>query len=450
MKNLRHSVLFACLMILLCAAIFFTLAAARPAGTRQLGQKGVSDLKYSKWSGLGMMISQMGPNEEYDAWIDQLMAQGFTEFREVPTYQTWQWVEQSKASLLRNIPKGAKYIWGVSSNRYDNPAYVITADNWPQFRQAILEAAQWAQDNGVYEFQIGNEEEYHIDRTTMTTEQIIINMKEVAAEVQKIFTRGNVSYTCAHDSIPDWIAAGKGDIDILASNVYKEYGSYKTDLWKSEIDKLINAFGPHNTYLTEWGLNSASIPEYSADEDVQASGVEEMLEYIKASGMQRAVFFMWKHPSVEWGVLKTSDGEPRELWNVLINSDDVLAGQNDDIYIAGSTSEPNISVTPGSNDFGTVDINASDNPSRSFTITNTGSANLVLGTITGDGTQGQYRPTQDNASGQTLAPGESRTITILFDPTSVGQKNAFIVIPSNADPSVLKIPICGIGICGEQ
>jgi hypothetical protein len=304
-------------VIILPVAVFFSLAFSKPIGIMQPYDRSDTEVKFLNWSGLGMMISQMGPNEQYDAWIDELMARGFTEFREVPTYQTWQWVDQSKASLQRNIPKGAKYIWGVSSNRYDNPDYFITAENWPQFRQAILDAAHWAQNNGVYEFQIGNEEEYHIDRTTITTEQIIANLKEVAAEVQKIYTRGNVSYTCAHDNISDWIAVGKGDIDILASNVYKEYGSYKTDLWKAEIDNLINAFGPGQTYLTEWGLNSASIPEYSTDEAIQAAGVKEMFEYIKASGMERAIFFMWAHPTTEWGVLRTSDGGHRQLWNSL-------------------------------------------------------------------------------------------------------------------------------------
>ena len=303
--------------MILPVAVFFSLAFSKPIGIMHPFDKSDIELKYLKWSGLGMMISQMGPNEEYDEWIDTLMAQGFTEFREIPTYQTWQWVDQSKASLLRNIPKGAKYTWGISSNRYDNPDYVITAGNWPQFRQAILDAAQWAQDNGVYEFQIGNEEEYHIDRTTMTTEQIIANLREVASEVQKIFTRGNVSYTCAHDFISDWEEVGRGDIDILASNVYKEYGSYKTDLWKTEIDSLIGTFGSEHTYLTEWGLNSSSIPDYSQDEAEQAAGITEMFEYIKASGMNRATFFMWAHPTTEWGVLRTSDGEYRELWDSL-------------------------------------------------------------------------------------------------------------------------------------
>jgi hypothetical protein len=54
--------------------------------------------------------------------------------------------------------------WGVSSNAFNSADYVITTENWPTFRAAILDAAAWAQANGVYEFQLGNEEELHIWR----------------------------------------------------------------------------------------------------------------------------------------------------------------------------------------------------------------------------------------------------------------------------------------------
>lgn len=46
-----------------------------------------------------------------------------------------------KAMIIRTIAKDAKVIWGVGSNET-----IITAENWPSFRQAILDAAQWAQD----------------------------------------------------------------------------------------------------------------------------------------------------------------------------------------------------------------------------------------------------------------------------------------------------------------
>ena len=73
------------------------------------------------------------------------------------------------------------------------------------FRQAILVAAQWAQDNGVFEFQIGNEEELHVDGTTMTAAQIRANLRDVATEVKAIFTNGNVSYSCSGMYVKPWI-----------------------------------------------------------------------------------------------------------------------------------------------------------------------------------------------------------------------------------------------------
>lgn len=260
---------------------------------------------------LGMMIVQTG--RPYDVDMDVLLANGFTEFREIPSYQTTGWVDACKAALLRNIPKGAKYIWGVSSNRFDNPAYVITEANWNDFRLAILDAAQWAQDNGVYEFQIGNEEEWHTEGPHMVS-WIIGKMKEVATEAKQLFTNGNISYSCAHSYIDDWCTGGKGDIDILASNIYMDYNHAEpVDLWKEEIDKLVNAFGD-DTYLTEFAISSVAPEDYSTDEDTQATATKEILDYIKAR-MKRAIYFVWYH-EVYGGVVKP-DGSYRKLWDEL-------------------------------------------------------------------------------------------------------------------------------------
>ena len=149
---------------------------------------------------------------------------------------------------------------------------------------------------------------------------LIANLKSVAADAQAIFTRGNISYTCGHDYISTWASAGKGDIDILASNVYMGYGSSKTDLWKTEINILVNAFGASGTYLTEWGLNSTSLDAYSADEAVQAAGVAEILDYIKVSGMTRAIFHCYEDPYYMSGLVfgaRKHDGTYRLIWNDL-------------------------------------------------------------------------------------------------------------------------------------
>ncbi|GAG91907.1 unnamed protein product, partial [marine sediment metagenome] len=172
-------------------------------------------------------------------------------------------------------------------------------------------AAQWARNNGVYEFQIGNEEEYHIDETTMTEAQIIANLKSVATEVQSIFTNGKISYSCGQLLISDWVNTGKGDIDILAANVYQKHSSGYYN-WQSDINNLVNAFGSNGAYITEFNLSGISLDSYSADEVVQAEALSEMIEYIEGSGITRAFYFTWQNNA--HGVIK-SDGTYRQLWD---------------------------------------------------------------------------------------------------------------------------------------
>jgi hypothetical protein len=267
------------------------------------------------WSGLGM-----GLYFSQESYIDTLLAKGFEELRiDIPDYQNTTWLNNSKAAVIRAVAKGAKVIWGVSSNNDNSADYTITTENWPTFRQAILDAAQWAQDNGVYEFQLGNEEENHIDGKTMTVAQIITNLKSVATDVQEIFTNGDISYSCARWAIADWVTAGRGDIDVLASNIYKR--TIGNTIWQTEITALVEGFGVEHTYLSEFSLNPTSLDTYSTDEAVQAAGVTEMIEYIKASGITRALFYAWHGD--EFGVVK-DDETYRLLWNqALLNSGSV-------------------------------------------------------------------------------------------------------------------------------
>jgi hypothetical protein len=263
-----------------------------------------------KWSGLTGFTTGYGYIED---WADIWLANGFNEIRDLRNYLDTTAVAAAKAAVIAGNAKGLKAIWGVGAQN-------ITAKNWPNFRAAILAAAQWAQDNGVYEFQLGNEEEWHIDRT-MTVAQLINNLKSVATEVKAIFTNGNVSYSCWQNTIDDWAAAGKGDIDILASNVYMGGNGSYSEIWKTRITNLVNAFGVDGTYITEFAPSYSSLEDYSKNEKVQAAGVTEMIEYIKASGIERALYYCWHdYPGGLFGVVK-NDGTYRQLWNqALLNT----------------------------------------------------------------------------------------------------------------------------------
>ncbi|MCL5072425.1 MAG: hypothetical protein M1308_16270 [Actinobacteria bacterium] len=308
-RNIKNLFVFIIAIIILTIIAGTTLAASKSTGRVKGKNDSTAVSSQSRWSGLGLGMFSWEPYTNDD--IDKLLANGFAEIRiDIPDFQDNAKMEESKKAVTYAVVRGAKVIWGVSSNKYNNPDYAITSSSWASFRQAILDAAKWAQDNGVYEFQLGNEEEYHIDETTMTQTQIIADLKSVAKDAQSIFTNGKISYSCGRYPIPDWVSAGKGDIDILALNIYMGDTTF-SDNWKIAITDMINAFGPGGTYLTEFNLSSISLDSYSSDETVQVAGLSSMIEYIKGSGMTRALFFTLR--ANEFGAMK-SDGSYRLLW----------------------------------------------------------------------------------------------------------------------------------------
>jgi hypothetical protein len=429
LKNLKHSILFILIVIILLSVVFISLAASKPVSQNKV--KGISipvdPIINGKWSGLQMCLYPWWDTDICDAQVDTLLANGFTELRF--NAMSWLWPEydkMAKAAAIRAIAKGAKVIWGNGPN-----SQIITASNWASYRTTTLDLAQWAQDNGIFEFQLGNELEYSVDNTTMTWNQLVANIKVLATDVQAIFTRGNVSYTCGQLHISRWVSAGKGDLDILASNIYRKTGSGDKP-WMNYIDSLVSTFGPTGTAITEFGPHGDSLDAWSTDETVQSVATNEMLDYIKASGITRAFYFTYGY-RYEFGCLKSENGPYRLLWNTLTSGT--------------STSAPNITLLPLSKDFGSVDISSAANPGQTFTIQNTGSANLTVGTVTITGTDAsQFAKSGDSVSGQTIAAGASKTLTVTFDPSAVGAKTASMSIPSNdPDSPALNVNLTGTG-----
>jgi len=323
LKNLKHSIVFILIVITLLFVVVMSLAASKPVpniNTATVSAQNGNESKYGKWSGLGMGLFSTEDASEFDEYVDTLLANDFTELRiGLPDYTHTTYITRTKAAIIRAVAKGAKVIWGVGAGEF-----TITSTTWPDFRQAILDNAQWAQDNGVFEFQLGNEEELHNDDTTVTDAQLRNYLKALATEVKEIFTRGNVSYSCRALNIDDWVSEGRGDIDIIAANIYRGANGNFSDSWKTDIDNIVNGFGVDHTYITEFNLSATSLDDYSTNEAVQAEAVTEMIEYIKASGMTRAFYFCWiDDVYANFGVVK-DDGTYRLLWNqALLNSGSV-------------------------------------------------------------------------------------------------------------------------------
>jgi hypothetical protein len=108
---------------------------------------------------------------------------------------------------------------------------------------------------------------------------------------------------------------------------------------------------------------------------------------------------------------------------------------------------PDISVAPTSHNFGNVNVGSPSAP-QTFTISNTGTANLVISTLSITGTDAsQFSKQNDNCSGQTLAPATNCTVQVVFSPASAGSKSANLSIPSNdPDTPALNVPLSDTGV----
>ena len=107
-----------------------------------------------------------------------------------------------------------------------------------------------------------------------------------------------------------------------------------------------------------------------------------------------------------------------------------------------SSTYPDITVTPGSLNFGSVNVGSTSD--QIITIRNDGSANLTIGTISSPASP--FGKIVDNCSGHVLAPSQSCTVSYRFSPTSVGTFNSNSSIPSNdPDENQVTITLSGTG-----
>ena len=89
-------------------------------------------------------------------------------------------------------------------------------------------------------------------------------------------------------------------------------------------------------------------------------------------------------------------------------------------------------------------------PSNPITITNTGSANLVLGSLSlGGSNPGDFSIVSNTCGGATLVPspsaGSSCSFTVSFGPTQTGTRSGNVSIPSNAAGSPSSVSLSGTG-----
>ena len=109
---------------------------------------------------------------------------------------------------------------------------------------------------------------------------------------------------------------------------------------------------------------------------------------------------------------------------------------------------PRISVSSTSLDFGSVRVG--DSSFTNLTISNSGSANLIIRQITLGGADTlDFNTRNDNCTGATLTPSQSCTIQVVFSPRSTGSRSATLSISSNdPDTPTQTVSLMGSGTQG--
>ena len=114
------------------------------------------------------------------------------------------------------------------------------------------------------------------------------------------------------------------------------------------------------------------------------------------------------------------------------------------ISLGAASSAPNtpgLEMSTSSLNFGSVAVNTKSTP-QSVTLTSSGTAPLIINSATPSGTGFSVSGTSFPV---TLNPGQTASLTVIFDPTVSGTANETISISDNATPSTAAISLSGIG-----
>lgn len=107
---------------------------------------------------------------------------------------------------------------------------------------------------------------------------------------------------------------------------------------------------------------------------------------------------------------------------------------------------PALQINPTAYDFGNVNIG--DNSSHSFTLANTGGANVVISSITVSGSP-MYSLTGVPVLPLSLGIGGTGTFSAVFAPTTAGPQTATVTITDNLARLVYNLPLSGTGFLME-
>lgn len=226
--------------------------------------------------------------QQFNQDLQAIRGMGITKLRiAMNDYSYAAGIAMSKALALQAKAMGFYVAWGV-----DVPGGFGQAKDstWAAYVKAVYLAADWAQANRMDEFMISNEIEYS-QTVTHNLTNAVDKLLSLGAGVKLNHFFKNVSTAVGQDSLEsEWIAKGRGYIDLMGYNVYGTNGDF-TD-WKNKITTFHTAFGDH-FQVSEWNLNS-NWSQFPPDPAVQVSDIADRVNWLSTSGVNLAYFFNWR------------------------------------------------------------------------------------------------------------------------------------------------------------
>jgi len=200
-----------------------------------------------------------------------------------------------------------------------------------------------------------------------------------------------------------------------------------------------------NGVMRGWHFNNTTNPNFISDRDSDAGISEATLRALASAGNPLTFTLVPRGSGRRIGTDRDGD-------NFGDRSEIEACSNPDDATITPASNKPEIATTPampgGSLNFGSRDIAAGATASQPATISNTGLASLQF-------TGAKIVVTGPNASDfgfasvpstAAIAASSARNVDVVFDPTGVGAKSAFLsIITNDCDEGVLHIALSGIG-----
>ncbi|MFN8512849.1 MAG: choice-of-anchor D domain-containing protein [Chloroflexia bacterium] len=131
---------------------------------------------------------------------------------------------------------------------------------------------------------------------------------------------------------------------------------------------------------------------------------------------------------------------------------DTAAGSPHTVTLSGqgtASPTPVVEITPASLDFGNQQVGTTS-PAKTVTLKNNGTAALTISSVAITVGGADFTKVADTCAGQVVNPGQSCTISVVFNPTTGGPRAGLLTITDNVPSagSIQTVSLTGTGVTG--